>query len=190
MTDSEILGHIVKYKLPSLIQSSPMWHRSQLQDLLTMVNEFGMPHLKKTLIEYEMTSRRWLKFNDMEYLVKQTHQNMSWKDCPMECATLFHYRVNMFMHQPILKSNGNLGIYIYIYVIRYELQHCGSVHAHIILWVNENDLQRITNETIVFIPIIFDKTTKFFIPSNDSLQLKLFKMVLRKKIHECESRCL
>jgi hypothetical protein len=30
MTDAEILGHIVKYKLPSLIQSSPMWHRSQL----------------------------------------------------------------------------------------------------------------------------------------------------------------
>jgi ATP-dependent DNA helicase PIF1 len=44
MTNSKILGHIVKYKLPSLIQSSPMWHRSQLQYLLTMVNEFGMPH--------------------------------------------------------------------------------------------------------------------------------------------------
>jgi len=45
----------------------------------------------------------------MEYLVKQIHQSMSWKGCPMECATLFHYRVNMFMHQPILKDNGNLG---------------------------------------------------------------------------------
>ncbi len=56
-----------------------------------------------------MTSTRWPKFNDMEYLIKQIHQSMSWKGCPMECATLFHYRVNMFMHQPILKDNGNLG---------------------------------------------------------------------------------
>jgi hypothetical protein len=31
MIDSEILGHIVEYKLPSLIQRSPMWHRSQLK---------------------------------------------------------------------------------------------------------------------------------------------------------------
>jgi hypothetical protein len=48
MIDSEILGHIVEYKLPSLIQRSPMWHRSQLQDLLTKVNEFGMLHFLKT----------------------------------------------------------------------------------------------------------------------------------------------
>jgi len=37
MTNVEILGHIVKYKLPLLIQGSPTWHKSQLQDLLTMV---------------------------------------------------------------------------------------------------------------------------------------------------------
>jgi hypothetical protein len=35
MIDVEILGHIVKYKLPSSIQGSPSWHISQLQDLLT-----------------------------------------------------------------------------------------------------------------------------------------------------------
>ncbi len=47
-----------------------------------------------------------------------------------------------------------------------------------ILWVNENDLQRIKNEIITFIPIIFDKTTKTFIPPTNNLQLKIFKMVL------------
>jgi hypothetical protein len=47
-----------------------------------------------------------------------------------------------------------------------------------ILWVNENDLQRIKNEIITFIPTIFDKTTKTFIPPNDNLQLKIFLMVL------------
>ncbi len=120
-----------------------------------------------------MTSTRWHEFNDIEYLVKQIHKTMSCKDCSLECAKLFHFHVNMFMHQHILKDNDILGK-IKEYVIRYELQHHGSIHAHIILWVNENDLQRIKNEITTFIPVIFDKIIKTFIPPNDSLQFKLF----------------
>jgi hypothetical protein len=132
-----------------------------------------MPRFFQLLTTNKMTSTRWPKFNDMEYLVKQIHQNMSWKNYPMECATLFHSCVNIFMHQHILKDNGILSK-IKEYVIHYELQHRGFVHAHIILWVDENDLQKITNEIITCIPNVFDNTTKTFIPPNDSLQLKLF----------------
>ncbi len=103
-----------------------------------------------------MTSTKWHEFNDMKYLVKEIHKNMSWKDCSVECATLFHSLVNMFMDQHILKNNGDLGK-IKKYVIHYELQHPGYVHAHIILRVNENDLQRITNEIVAFIPSTIDK---------------------------------
>jgi hypothetical protein len=142
-----------------------------------MVKEFGMPHCFKTLTVDEMTSTRWLEFNDIKYLVKQIHKTMSCKECTVECATLFHSHVNMFMHQHILKDNDILGK-IKEYVICYELQHHGSIHAHIILWVNENDLQRITNEITTFIPVIFDKITKTFIPPNDSLQFNFLKMVL------------
>jgi ATP-dependent DNA helicase PIF1 len=44
MTNTQNFQHIIKYKLPSSIQSYPKWHKSQLQDLLTVVEEFGMPH--------------------------------------------------------------------------------------------------------------------------------------------------
>ncbi len=30
MTNAKILGHIIKYKFPSSIQSSHVWHRSQV----------------------------------------------------------------------------------------------------------------------------------------------------------------
>jgi hypothetical protein len=73
---------------------------------------------------------------------------MSWKDYLVECDTLFHSCVNMFMHQHIFLNNINLSE-IKKYVIHYELQHHGSVHAHIILWVNQNDWQIITNEIVV-----------------------------------------
>lgn len=55
MTKEQTLQHIVKYKLPSSIQGSPQWHRSQLQDLLKMVQEFGIPRFKKKLMVDEMT---------------------------------------------------------------------------------------------------------------------------------------
>jgi len=48
-----------------------------------MVEEFCMPHFLKTLIVDEMKSLRWHEFNDMKYIVKQIHRNMSWKDCPI-----------------------------------------------------------------------------------------------------------
>jgi hypothetical protein len=35
-----------------------------------MVEEFGMLHFFLTLTTYEMTSTKWLEFNDMEYLLK------------------------------------------------------------------------------------------------------------------------
>jgi ATP-dependent DNA helicase PIF1 len=49
VNDAQILQHIVKYKLSSSIQGFPWWHQSWLQDLLTMVQEFGVPHFFLTL---------------------------------------------------------------------------------------------------------------------------------------------
>jgi hypothetical protein len=60
----------------------------------------------------------------------------------VECATLFHSHVEMFMHQHVLIDNDILAMFLKN-VIGYELQNHGSIHVHyIILWVNENDLQR------------------------------------------------
>jgi hypothetical protein len=140
MTNTQISQHIMKYNFPSSFQSSPKWHKSQLQDLLTMIEKFGMPHFLKTLIAYEMTSLKWHEFNDMEYIIKQIHPNMSWKDYPIECVTLFHSRVNMFVYKHIL-NNDNILSKVKKYVIHYELQHHGFVHAHIILWVQEENFK-------------------------------------------------
>jgi hypothetical protein len=56
MTNTQIFEQITNYKLPSLIQGSPRLHKSQLQNLLIMVEEFRLPHFFKTLIVHEMTS--------------------------------------------------------------------------------------------------------------------------------------
>ncbi len=93
-----------------------------------------------------MMSTRWLEFNDMEYLV-----NKYIKICYGKIVqwNVLHYFIIMIpclciCHQDILNGNGILGK-IKEYIICFELQHHGFIHAHIILWLNENDLQIINN---------------------------------------------
>ena len=92
------------------------------------------------------------------------------------------------MHDILLCGPKILGT-IDQYVIRYKLQSRGSVHAHIILWMNQNDIERVTNEITAATPTIFDTTTGEFLEPIDSHQNKLFKIVMRKQLHICNSRC-
>jgi hypothetical protein len=95
----------------------------------------------------------------------------------------------MFMQKHISNDNGILGK-VKEYVICYELQHHGFNHTHIILWVQENDLEIIANEIVAIILPMFDESTTKFISPNDSLQNKLFQIVLQKQVHECQSQCI
>jgi len=67
--------------------------------------------------------------------------------------------------------------------------HLGFVHAHIILWINDVDVDRITNEIVAMVPATIDeKSRKFILPDNEH-DLTLFKLVERKQMHQCGSRC-
>jgi len=68
--------------------------------------------------------------------------------------------------QLLLSSHHLLGN-IKQHVIQYEIQQPGSLHAHIILWIMENDIERITNKIIAFVPTIFNSNKNEFIePTN------------------------
>jgi hypothetical protein len=43
------MKHIMKYRVPADFVGSPSWHRKMFNDLLAMVNHFGMPHFFLTL---------------------------------------------------------------------------------------------------------------------------------------------
>jgi hypothetical protein len=63
----------------------------------------------------------------------------------------------------------------------------GSVHAHIILWVNNVDVDRITNEIVAMVPTTIDEQSGKFILSDNEHDLTLFKLVERKQMHQCGS---
>jgi hypothetical protein len=64
---------------------------------------------KKTFTSDEMSSLRWTKFDQLKELIKNVHINMTWKDCPIECATLFHSRFENFIQKYILSNKDVIG---------------------------------------------------------------------------------
>jgi hypothetical protein len=106
MPQLNAINHIVKFHLSSKLQGSPRWHKSHLQDLLIMVTKFGMPHSLKTFTSDEMSSLKWAKIDQLKKLIKNIDINMTWKDCRVECASLFHNRFQQFMQKYILSKNG------------------------------------------------------------------------------------
>ena len=77
MTEQDVLQHITKYNLPSSIQGTPRWHKSQLQDLLAMVEKFGMPHFFLTLTADETSSLRWKEVTNIEEIAKTIDPSLS-----------------------------------------------------------------------------------------------------------------
>jgi hypothetical protein len=74
----------MKFHLPIKLQSSPRWHKSHLQDLLTMEAKCVMlPFL--TFTSKEISSLKWAKIGQLEELIKNIQMNMTWKDCLIEC---------------------------------------------------------------------------------------------------------
>jgi hypothetical protein len=66
--------------------------------------------------------------------------------------------------------------------------HLIFVHAHIILWINDVDVDCITNEIVAMVPIIIDEQSTKFILLDNEHDLTLFKLVKRKEMHQCGSQ--
>ncbi len=67
--------------------------------------------------------------------------------------------------------------------------HVGSIHAHIILWINDVDVDRITNKIVTMVPATIDEHSRKFILLDNEHDFTLFKLVERKQIHQCGPRC-
>ena len=66
MNEAEVLQHVTKYSLPSSIEGTPRWHKSQLKDLLAMVDKFGMSNMFLILTADEVNFLRWEDVADIE----------------------------------------------------------------------------------------------------------------------------
>lgn len=76
----------------------------------------------------QVSELRWQEYQDIDNIARQLHPDLSWRDCPAECAKLFHERVQAFMRDHLHGSQPLLGR-VQHHVVRYELQVCASTAA-------------------------------------------------------------
>ncbi|GAX77275.1 hypothetical protein CEUSTIGMA_g4721.t1 [Chlamydomonas eustigma] len=187
--EEEAVRHAMKHVLPATIPGSPAWHYNALQDLLAVVNENGMPDLFWTVTMDEVSELKWQPVRDMEALLKNFCNSMSFKDAPVECARLFDEKLQRAIKQWLFikggKQKGVLGR-VKDYLIRYEVQDRGSVHAHVIFWLHDDDVEAACSKIRSCMPAAWDdEAGKFVRPTSYPLAALFFDIVHRKQRHVC-----
>ena len=74
------------------------------------------------------------------------------------------------------------------HVTRIEVQHRGSLLVHILLWVHPDDVARVADEIMAYVPAHYSTANQGFIPPDmeaEPLEYQLYKIVLRKHMHKC-----
>ena len=184
------MQHVLKHTVPSTVPGSPAWFRQQLQNLLAMVDAWGLPSFFLTLTADEHSALKWSEISDMEQLLKSFCNSYSFENAPVECSAHFLKRIQDFLREHILHDSGILGKCEH-YVIRYEVQHRGSLHAHIVIWIGPVDVPRVASEISACVPAVFDEASQDFIVPTDPQRLALFNLVTKKQMHTCiENMCL
>ena len=199
-SDNEVYCNIVKHKVSPQLTGSPAWHKKELDDLIAGVQVFGLPSVFLTLTADEVSKSRWPAFSNLEHLMSKVNAGMTWQDAPVESAKIFMDKLKKFMHTWIIPpperkkgqknatkySPGILGL-VEHYVIRYEVQGRGSLHAHIMLWIHEDDIvDRVCNEITAHKP----GTTRAdglneAPPISDTYARKIHDQVIQKQVHDC-----
>jgi hypothetical protein len=150
-----------------------------------MVAQWGMPTFFLALSADEISNMRWTEIDDIEALLNNLNKDFSWRDAPVECAALFHAKVQSFMRNFVLDDQDGLLGKVLHYVIRYEEQNRGSLHAHIILWVEATDADRVANEISAAISAVWDELRGEFVEPTDPDIRLLFQLVSQKNQHKC-----
>lgn len=120
----EILPRVARRIVPPTVPGSPQYHRAGLEDLLAMVSEHGMPSLFLTLTADEASEMRWPEVAEFEALCHKMgfNDDWTWRDMPVEMATLFYERVQHFMKAHLLDPNDPILGKVLNYTVRYESQ--------------------------------------------------------------------
>jgi len=190
-TEQQAYRFVMKYKVPATLPGSPLWFKGHLDNLLYRVSRNGMPTLFMTLTADEVSNLRWQEIVDLEAFLQRFANGLTYTDAAVECAALFVRRCRAFLKQHVFLPAGGILGRITAYMIRYEVQGRGSVHAHILLWVHPEDRVRVGSDICAHVPAERTPGNDGYIVPHDPQQNTLFHIVMRKQIHTCDhNRCL
>ncbi|EFJ39362.1 hypothetical protein VOLCADRAFT_108666 [Volvox carteri f. nagariensis] len=100
-SDEDAIHHILKHKLPATLPNTPAWHRSNLQDLLCMVDRFGMPSFFLTLTTDEVSATRWPEHGKFNVLLAEArkYRDEFLEQHHVKPASTYLYNITAAIHE-------------------------------------------------------------------------------------------
>ena len=153
--------------LPSSFEGSRRCMKKHYYDAMAMVREFGTP-------DYFVTFTLDPNCDDIK---NNLHPKERYIDRPDLTARVFWAKLHEFMDD--LNKNHILGV-VKAYCSVIEFQKRGLPHTHILLWMNEEDKLKSSEQ--------LDQVIWAFIP-DPKVDADLHKLVIDLMIHQCTYRC-
>jgi hypothetical protein len=148
-----------------------------------------------TLTCDEVSGCRWECVDHLEEFFKgQFQPNGTWQDIPAECAALFHARLTNFLTAHILPPEGGLLGKVKHYLRRYEVQGRGSLHAHILLWLeSKEEAEMVGQEITASMPCTYtqdvtDPDNPVWRPNIPAADKSMVSRLCAKQKHTCDPR--
>ena len=185
--DTDIVRDLIKHQALKPIPGTPAYFRNQRKTLEHMCSVHGMPHLFVTLTAADTPSFKWREYEELLAMMPDLVEDPDISQVPVECARLFHERLQLLMQQCIAPSDGT-GMFgrVVEWTIRYETQMRGTLHAHILLWVHADDVEGACNSIRADVPGHYHPATNGFTPFSDSeYDQRLLYLVKRLQMHRC-----
>jgi hypothetical protein len=144
---AETIRHVAKRTIT--VMCSPQYWAHKLKDLKVLVNKHGLPQIFLTLTIVDSTELRWVEYDTMaiEAFVKIFNASFRAGHAPVEADLLFHRKVDDLLQQSITSDNGIFGK-AQLLVDRYEVQGRDALHAHLVLWVDKADHERVRGDIV------------------------------------------
>eukprot|EP00834_Sanchytrium_tribonematis_P006286 NODE_448_length_7291_cov_0.696329.p1 type:complete len:1125 gc:universal NODE_448_length_7291_cov_0.696329:2757-6131(+) len=125
-------------KLPVTIRSSNTYFKKIRSDLLAYIATFGPPHLFLTLNCDELTYSNLHAYVHQHGTINPNNADNWHVGNPVLCNHYCYERLNAMILD--ITKHGYCGYSVIHYFKRYEFQMRGTVHAHVLLWLeNPND---------------------------------------------------
>eukprot|EP00798_Chlamydomonas_sp_ICE-L_P024357 gene24357-biopygen18818 len=206
-SEQEVYKSLMKYNVPHTLPGSPKWHKRHLNDLLTMVDKFGMPSFFLTLTSDEVSETKWPEISDLEARLRDIHSSLDWKVSDSGCREKGKCKYGF----PLPQQHNQTPVYDvptkrYLYFRpREEDRNVVPYHPTVMaIWGAHFNLQVITNEIWSYYVLKYAMKTeplgKLNLDVNtaknlgftdlDDEQLKIISaMQLSKPVSPCEAAC-
>ena len=145
------------------IRGSPPYLEKRKKDVFAMIRQLGMPsvfmslsaadtHWPDLLIALgKLVDKKTYTVEDIENMTSQEKFRLVQSD-PVTCCRFFDNRVNRFFEKVLKHPQWPLG-HVVDFFVRVEMQHRGSPHVHMILWIDGAPIYGVdsTDDVIAFV---------------------------------------